>query len=57
MKILKKNAGLVVMYLVIFFSVALALQAAAGKEGSDSYQSKSIEIDRKSTRLNSSHRR
>ena len=25
MKILKKNAGLVVMYLVIFFSVALAL--------------------------------
>ena len=44
MKILKKNAGLVVMYLVIFFSVALALQAAAGKEGSDSYQSKSIEI-------------
>ncbi len=44
MKILKKNTGLVVMYLVIFFSVALALQAAAGKEGSDSYQSKSIEI-------------
>ena len=32
MKILKKNIGLVVMYLVIFFSVALALQAAAGKE-------------------------
>ena len=29
LKILKKNAGLVVMYLVIFFSVALALQAAA----------------------------
>lgn len=44
MKILKKNMGLVIMYLVIFFSVALALQAAAGKEGSDSYQSKSIAI-------------
>ena len=44
MKILKKNTGLVVMYLIIFFSVALVLQAAAGKEGSDSYQSKSIEI-------------
>ena len=36
--------GLVVMYLMIFFSVALAMQAAAGKEGSDSYQSKSIDI-------------
>ena len=44
MKILKKNFGLVIMYLVIFFSVALALQAAAGKEGGDSYQSKSIDI-------------
>ena len=44
MKILKKNIGLVIMYLIIFFSVALALQAAAGKEGSDSYQSKSVEI-------------
>ena len=44
MKILKKNFGLVIMYLVIFFSVALALQAAAGKEGGDSYQSKSINI-------------
>ena len=43
-KILKKNIGLVIMYLIIFFSVALALQAAAGKDGSDSYQSKSVEI-------------
>lgn len=43
MKILKKNLGLVIMYLVIFFSVALALQAA-GKESGDSYQSKSIDI-------------
>ena len=45
MKILKKNFGLVIMYLVIFFSVALALQAAAGKEGGDSYQSKSIMVE------------
>ena len=44
MKILKKNMGLVILYLVIFFSVALAMQAAAEKEGSDSYQSKSIKI-------------
>lgn len=44
MKILKKNIGLVLMYLMIFFAVALAMQAAAGKEGSDSYQSKSIDI-------------
>ena len=44
MKILKKNIGLVVMYLMIFFAVALAMQAAAEKEGSDSYQSRSIEI-------------
>lgn len=44
MKILKKNIGLVIMYLVIFFAVALALQAAAGKEESDTYQSKSINI-------------
>ena len=29
MKILKKNIGLVIIYLVIFFSVAMALQAAA----------------------------
>ena len=38
MKILKKNIGLVVMYLMIFFAVAQAMQAAAEKEGSDSYQ-------------------
>ena len=44
MKILKKNIGLVFMYLMIFFAVALAMQAAAEKEGSDSYQSKSIDI-------------
>ena len=31
MKILKKNIGLVIIYLVIFFSVAMALQAAASK--------------------------
>ncbi len=28
MKILKKNIGLVIIYLVIFFSVAMALQAS-----------------------------
>ena len=32
MKVLKKNAGLILLYLMIFFCVAMALQAAAGKE-------------------------
>ena len=32
MKILKNNIGLIMIYLVIFFSVAMALQAAARKE-------------------------
>lgn len=34
MKILKKNIGLVIIYLVIFFSVAMALQAAAQQRAS-----------------------
>lgn len=38
MKILKQNMGLVIMYLAIFFSVALAMQAASGKEESSLYQ-------------------
>ena len=44
MKILKQNMGLVIMYLAIFFSVALAMQAASGKEESSLYQNTSIDI-------------
>lgn len=38
MKILKKNIGLVIIYLVIFFSVAMALQAAASKEHLEDFE-------------------
>ena len=31
MKILRQNIGLVIMYLAIFFSVAIVMQFAAGK--------------------------
>ena len=47
MKILKKNIGLVIIYLVIFFSVAMALQAAASKEHLEDFE-KSIELYRQS---------
>ncbi len=44
MKILKKNIGLVMIYLVIFFSVAMALQAAARKEHLEDFQKISVDI-------------
>ena len=44
MKILKKNIGLVIIYLVIFFSIAMVLQAAARKEHLDDFQKTRIDI-------------
>ena len=44
MKILKKNIGLIMIYLVIFFSVAMALQAAARKEHLEDFQKISVDI-------------
>ncbi len=44
MKILKKNIVLVMIYLVIFFSVAMALQAAARKEHLEDFQKTSVDI-------------
>ena len=44
MKILKKNIGLVMIYLVIFFSVAMALQAAARREHLEDFQKTSVNI-------------
>ena len=39
MRIMKKNTGLILLYLCIFFGVTMALQAAAGKETYTSYES------------------
>ena len=44
LKILKKNAGLVVMYLVIFFAIAIALQTAARKEHLGTFEKTRINI-------------
>ena len=44
MKILKNNIGLIMIYLVIFFSVAMALQAAARKEHLEDFQKTSINV-------------
>ena len=44
MKILKKNIGLVMIYLVIFFSIAMVLQAAARKEHLDDFQKTRLNI-------------
>ena len=44
MRIMKKNTGLILMYLGIFFGVTMALQAAAGKETYTSYESEKIKI-------------
>lgn len=43
-KILKNNIGLIMIYLVIFFSVAMALQAAARKEHLEDFQKTSINV-------------
>ena len=37
MRIMKKNTGLILLYLCIFFGVTMALQTAAGKETYTSY--------------------
>ena len=42
MRIMKKNTGLILLYLGIFFGVTMALQAAAGKETYTSYESEKI---------------
>lgn len=44
MKILKKNLALVMIYLVIFFSIAMVLQAAARKEHLEDFQKTSVDI-------------
>lgn len=44
MKILKNNIGLIMIYLVIFFSVAMALQVAARKEHLEDFQKTSINV-------------
>ena len=44
MRIMKKNKGLILLYLGIFFGVTMALQAAAGKETYTSYESEKIKI-------------
>lgn len=44
MKILKKNIGLAMVYLVIFFSIAMALQTAARKEHLEDFQKSSVNV-------------
>lgn len=44
MKILKRNLGLVIMYLAIFFSITMFIQAASRKEGLNDYQQTRISI-------------
>ena len=38
MKILKKNIGLISIYLIIFFSTAMILQASAKKEHLEDFE-------------------
>ena len=44
MKILKKNIGLVSIYLVIFFSIAMALQASAKKDHLEDFEKTRIDL-------------
>ena len=44
MKILRQNIGLVIMYLAIFFSVAMVMQFAAGKSEDSLFESASIDL-------------
>ena len=44
MKILRQNIGLVIMYLAIFFSVAIVLQFAAGKSEDSLFETASIDL-------------
>ena len=44
LKILKKNLGMLLMYLVIFFAIAIALQASARKEHLGTFEKTRINI-------------
>lgn len=44
MKILKKNLGLIIMYLIIFFSIAMALQASARKDHLDDFEKTKVDV-------------
>lgn len=44
MKILRQNVGMIIIYLGIFFSVALVMQMAAGKSENSLYANASIDI-------------
>ena len=44
MKILRQNIGLVIMYLAIFFSVAMVMQFAAGKSEGSLFETASIDL-------------
>lgn len=44
MKILKKNIGLISIYLIIFFSTAMALQASAKKEHLEDFEKTRIDL-------------
>ncbi len=44
MKILKNNIGLVSIYLVIFFSIAMALQASARKDHLEDFEKTRIDL-------------
>ena len=44
MKILRQNIGLVIMYLAIFFSVAIVMQFAAGKSEDSLFETASIDL-------------
>ena len=44
LKILKKNLGMLLMYLVIFFAIAIALQTAARKEHLGTFEKTRINI-------------
>lgn len=44
LKILKKNTGLIILYLVIFFAIAIALQAASRKEQLENFEKTRIDI-------------
>ena len=44
MKIVKQNKGLILLYLVIFFSITMMFQAAAGNDIPSNYQAESVKI-------------
>ena len=44
MKILKQNKGLILLYLVIFFSVTMMFQSVAKNDMPGNYQAESVKI-------------